>query len=73
MVTNKRISIVGDSIVNEEKIAAFGAVLNPETMELSMTSRYIDKEACKTHKDIVRADQAEFEDYAYMLQDQLKG
>lgn len=73
MLTNKRLSIVADTIVDEVKIASYGAVLNLENMEPSLTSRYIDKEACKIHKDIVRVDQAEFEDYAYMVQDTLKG
>ena len=73
MLDNKRITIVGESLVDGEKIATFGAVLNLNDMELSMTGRYIDKEACKAHRDIVRADQSEFEDYAYMLQDTLKG
>ena len=71
MLTNKRISIVADSFVDDEKVAAFGAVLNPDNMELSMTGRYINKEFCKLHKDIVRADQAAFEDYAYELQDMM--
>ena len=73
MLDNKRITIVGESLVDGEKIATFGAVLNLNDMELSMTGLYIDKEACKSHRDIVRADQGEFEDYAYMLQDTLRG
>lgn len=73
MLNNTRITIVSDSYVDEAKIASFGAILNCADMDLSLTTRYIDKEACKTHRDIVRADQKEFEDYAYDLQDQLKG
>ena len=73
MLSNTRITIVADTVVDEAKIASFGAILNLDNMELSLTTRHIDKEACKTHKEIVRADQAEFEDYAYALQDQLKG
>lgn len=71
MLTNKKISIVADSILNEERIATFGAVLNIDNLELSMTGRYINKEACKDYRDIVRADQADFEDYAYSIQDSL--
>ena len=73
MLTNTRITIVADTIVDEVKIASFGAILNAETNDLSLTTRHIDKEACKIHRDIVRADQTEFEDYAYSLQDMLKG
>lgn len=73
MLSNTRITIVAETVVDDVKIASFGAILNTDTNDLSLTTRHIDKEACKIHKDIVRADQAEFEDYAYNLQDLLKG
>lgn len=72
MLNNKRLTIIADTVVDENKIATFGAVLNLDDMDLSFTSRYIDKEACKIHRGMVREDQAEFENYAYDLQDQLK-
>ena len=72
MLNNKRLTIIADTVVDENKIATFGAVLDLDDMDLSFTSRYIDKEACKIHRDMVRKDQAEFENYAYNLQDQLK-
>jgi hypothetical protein len=72
MLNNKRITILADTIVGDAKIASFGAILDTVTMELSLTSRHVDKEACKVHRDTVRADQHEFEDYAYALQDVLK-
>lgn len=73
MLNNKKITIVADSNVDDVKIATFGAVLDTNSMELTMTGRYIDKDACKSYRDIVRADQAAFEDYAYGLQDNLRG
>lgn len=73
MLDNKRLTIVADTVVDDVKIARFGAVLNLDNLELSMSSSYLDKDACKTHKEIVRADQATFEDYAYEVQDLLKG
>ena len=72
MLSNQRITIVADTVVDEVKIATYGAILNVETGELSLTNRNIDNEACKVHKDIVRADRAEFEDFAYMIQDNLR-
>ena len=72
MLNGTRLTIVADSVVNDIRIATFGAVLNLDDMELSLTSRYIDKELCKINRDIVRKDQADFEDYAYDLQDRLK-
>jgi hypothetical protein len=71
MLANSKLTIVSEVIVDEAKIARFGAVLNLDNMELSMTSLHIDKEACKIHRDTVRADQKEFEDRAYYLQDML--
>lgn len=73
MLTNTRITIVAETVVDDVKIASYGAILNTTTNELSLTTSRIDKEACKIHKDTVRADQAAFEDYAYELQDLLKG
>lgn len=72
MLNGKRLTIVADSVVNDLRIATFGAVINLDDMELSLTSRHIDKELCKINRDAVRKDQADFEDYAYDLQDRLK-
>lgn len=79
MLNNKRLTIVADSILHDEnstevvKLASYGAVLDLDNADVSFTSRYIDKEACKVHRDVVRKDQADFEDYVYDLQDRLKG
>lgn len=69
MLNNKRLTIMGDTVLDDVKIASYGAILNLDNMDLSFTSRQVDKEACKLNKEIVRADQAEFEDFAYALQD----
>lgn len=72
MLNNKRVTITADSVMDDAKIASYGAILNTDTGELSLTSRNINHEACKEHRDIVRAERAEFEDFAYMVQDRLK-
>ena len=72
MLNGTRLTIVADSVVNDIRIATFGAVLNLDDMELRLTSRHIDKDLCKINRDVVRKDQADFEDYAYDLQDRLK-
>lgn len=72
MLINKKITMLCDSTLDDIKIASFGAVLNTDTMDLTMTSRYINKDLCKLHRDLVRSDQAEFEDFAYTVQDALK-
>lgn len=71
MLDNKRITIIADTVVDGAKIAAHGAVININNMGMELTSRHIDKDACKTYRDMVRADQAEFEDAAYEIQELL--
>ena len=71
MLNNKRLTILADSVIDGETIASFGAVLSLDKMELSMTDRYVNKAACKEHRDMVRADRVAFEDYAYLVQDKL--
>ena len=73
MLTNTRITILGDTVVDETVIATYGAVVDMNNYEVTFTSRNIDNEACKQHRDVVRADRAEFEDSVYKLQDYLKG
>ena len=69
MLTGKKITFTSKSVVDEVEIASFGAVLNVDTNDLSIYSRPTDKDACKKHRDVVRADQATFEDFAYGIQD----
>lgn len=72
MLSNHRITIIADTIVDEVKIASYGAILNVENGEMSLTNRHIDNDACKTHKEMVRTDRAEFEDFAYAIQDMIR-
>ena len=70
-LSNKRLTIVGETVVDDVKIASFGAILNLDDMGMSLTTRKIDEHACKIYRDTVRADQAEFEDFAYEVQEQI--
>ena len=72
MLSNHKVSIIADTIVNDAKIATFSATLDVDTNNLTLGVRHVDKEACKEHRDIVRDDQKKFEDYAYYLQDTMK-
>ena len=67
MLSNKRITITADSIVNEAKIATHSAILTLDQEEMSLTSRYLDKDACETNETTIKADQQAFEDYVYSL------
>lgn len=68
MLAGTKITISADTVVDGVKIATHSAILIVEDNDLSLYTRQIDKELCKLHKDIVRADRAEFEDFAYDMQ-----
>lgn len=72
MLTENKITFAAKSVINDTEIANFGAILNTDTFDLSIYARQVDKEACKGHRDVVRKDQADFEDFAYRVQDMLK-
>lgn len=69
MLTGKKISITAKTFVNDVEIANHGAVLDVETGDLSFYTRHTDKPACKENREAVRADVAEFEDFAYSVQE----
>lgn len=72
MLTENKITFAAKSVINDTEIASFGAILNTDTLDLSIYAKQIDKGACKEHRDVVRKDQADFEDFAYRVQDMLK-
>lgn len=73
MLNNKKLSITADTIVNDVKICSFGAILDLSTGMMNIFERRGDAEVIKENRDIVREDRAEFEDFAYSVQDDVKG
>lgn len=72
MLSTSKILIESKCVVDGKEIMGFRAMFNmnaPE--EMSLLPYQIDKTACKEHRDIVRADQAAFEDYAYSIQEMM--
>lgn len=70
MLTNKKISITAKTMIDDNEIAGYGAVINTENEnDVSFFHKQVDKYACKLHRDDVRADQAEFEDLAYQIEE----
>lgn len=68
----KRITIEAKSIVDGAEIKGFRAIFDSKNPEnLAFHHWQINNEACKEHRKTVRADQAEFEDYAYQVQEDL--
>ena len=72
LTTNKTIMIEGESVVNDEKIATFRVVINcdnPKNVRFSVIKH--NEDSYKINRKNVRADEAEFEDYAYQVQEDL--
>lgn len=70
--TKERISIIGESIIDDISVAGFTATIdsqNPENMNISVYQN--NKEAYKNNRVQARADQASFEDAAYAKQDEM--
>lgn len=72
MLNNKRLVFTAVTIVEEKEIAKHIGSIDVETSEVSFSHQYIDKEACKNHREELRKDHAEFEDWMYELQEKLK-
>jgi hypothetical protein len=70
-LSNNRLTIVADTVVDDVRIATYGAIMNLENLSMSLTARKLDEHACKVYRDVVRADQAAFEDFAYEVQEQV--
>lgn len=71
MLSTKRITIEAKTVVDGKDIHGHRAVITADGV--SMLPYQIDKVACKDNRESVRADQAEFEDYAYDLQEKIFG
>lgn len=70
--TTKKITINGKSIIDNVEVCGYQAQIdesNPTNMSLS--DWQINKELYKANRVDCRADLAEFEDYAYTIQDEL--
>lgn len=70
LTKTRKITIEGKSVIDGVAVAGFNAVIdstNPAQMTLS--SYQINKMAYKENRVAARADEAEFEDYAYEVQD----
>lgn len=70
---NERITITGESIIDETVVCTFTALFNdlehPENVGIVQNQK--DKELYKENRTACRADFAEFEDYVYARQEEL--
>ena len=68
----KKITIEEKSVINGAEIAGFRAVFSG-AKDITFLPYQINKEACKENRKELREDQADFEDYAYNLQEEMFG
>lgn len=70
--TIKKVTLEGKSVIDGVIVAHFAASINSDDPnQMTLTSTQINKAACKENRAAVRADEAEFEDYAYAIQDEM--
>ena len=68
----KKVTLEGNSIIDGVIVAHFTAAINSDDPnQMTLTSTQVNKAACKEHRVAVRKDEAEFEDYAYAIQDEM--
>ncbi len=65
-------TITGRSVVDDKEVCAFNASINSANPnDINFSSHQINKELYKANRTQCRADEAEFEDYCYTLQEEL--
>ena len=70
--TKKNITVTGSSSINGVKAIEFKATIDSDNPQnLSLTNWQTDKALYKENRATCRADQAEFEDQVYALQDEM--
>lgn len=65
-------TIMGRSVIDDKEVCAFNASINSENPnDINFSSHQINKELYKANRVQCRADEAEFEDYCYSLQEEM--
>lgn len=72
MLKEKKLTFSAKTFIDDVEIANYGASLDASDGDVSFWTRQLDKAACKENRDVVRADQAEFEDFVYSIADKVK-
>lgn len=72
LTKTKSITLKGFSVVNGVNVEGYSAEINSENPEdITMSSWQQNKSLYKANRSTCRADQAEFEDAAYAIQDEM--
>lgn len=69
---NKKVTIEGETTIEDKKAMIYKAVIDSEDPEnMSITAWKSDKDLYKQHRVEIRKDEAEFEEYAFSVQDEM--
>ena len=72
--TTQKTTLKGESVIDGIVVSVFTASIDSEDPnQITFSSTQINKTVYKENRVAVRADEAEFEDYAYALQDEMLG
>ena len=71
-LSNCKLTIAGETVVNDAKIVGFGALIDLESGDMRMFENKFDHEAIKQNREMVRDDRSAFEDFAYAVHDEVK-
>lgn len=67
MLKNRRIVLSAEVVVNDDRIATLGAIIDTESGKVQFGHKFTHSEACEENRDIVRDDRNAFEDFVYDL------
>lgn len=72
LTKKESITIIGKSVIDGMEVCGYQAQIDSENpADITLTDWQINKDMYKANRSECRADQAEFEDYAYSVQDEL--
>lgn len=71
-LSNKKITVMADTVVGLAKIASYSATVGTDTTEINTTTRYIDADTCESNMETIKDDRTAFEAFAFSVQDYLR-
>lgn len=72
-LNNKKLTIAADTIINDTKVVSFGAVMDLATGTMKLFEQRGSDDLMRENRDVIREDRAEFEDFAWAVQADVKG
>ena len=71
MLSNKKVSVMADTVIGSTKVATYSAIISVDTTEMTVTTRYPSAEVYEANKTTIEADRDAFVEFASGLQNSL--